>query len=71
MMIAQSARRLSAASILLTILMLAWGAARAAQWFRAAAEQNHSRAPQAIATYYEEGKGVPRDLVRAAEWFRT
>ncbi len=32
--------------------------AAAAEWFRAAAEQDHPRAQHALATYFEEGKGV-------------
>jgi len=44
-------------------------AGAAAQWFLAAAEQNHALAQHAIATYYEEGKGVAQDLAQAALWY--
>lgn len=36
--------------------------AAAAEWFRAAAEQDYARAQHALATYFEEGKGVYQDM---------
>ena len=44
-------------------------AAKAAKWYRRAAEQGHSAAQANLAGLYHGGKGVPRDLARAYKWW--
>lgn len=43
--------------------------AEAARWFEAAAEQGRTNAEVMIASMYQEGRGVPRDYVRAYMWY--
>jgi TPR repeat protein len=38
-------------------------------WFQRAAEQGHPVAKLYLAVMYAEGRGVPRDYVRAHMWF--
>jgi TPR repeat protein len=40
----------------------------AAHWYRAAAEQDHGQAQYFLATLYEAGSGVDRDLIQAYQW---
>jgi TPR repeat protein len=40
----------------------------AARWYRAAAEQDHGQAQYFLATLYEAGSGVDRDLSAAYQW---
>ena len=40
----------------------------AARWYRAAADQDHGQAQYFLATLYESGAGVERDLVKAYQW---
>jgi TPR repeat protein len=44
--------------------------ARAATWFRRAADQNHPGAQTVLGYFYEQGDGVPPDPVQAANWYR-
>ncbi len=41
---------------------------KAAEWFKTAANQGHIRAQSALSDLYFEGRGVPRDYVRAYTW---
>jgi uncharacterized protein len=43
--------------------------ARAAAWFARAAEQGHPMAQFNMGSLYEDGRGVPEDLVLAHMWF--
>src|SRR5512136_472940 len=43
--------------------------ARAAEWYRQAAEQNHPLAQFNLAAMYAGGQGVPRDEGAAEIWF--
>lgn len=40
----------------------------AAHWYQAAAEQDHGQAQYFLATLYEAGSGVDRDLAKAYQW---
>lgn len=42
---------------------------RAARWFRRAAESGHAPSQYRLATLYELGRGLPRNLALAAEWY--
>ena len=44
--------------------------ARAAQWFRRAAEQGEPFAQWRLGVMYLNGHGVPQDYSQAARWFR-
>jgi TPR repeat protein len=44
--------------------------AKAAEWYRRAAEQGHANAALNLGVMYASGRGVPRDRVEAARWFR-
>ncbi len=44
--------------------------AKAIDWCRKAAEQNHAPAQNNLGWLYEHGRGVPRDMDRAIEWYR-
>ena len=41
----------------------------AANWYRIAADQGHSRAQHNLALMYENGEGVPKDYSEAAKWY--
>lgn len=41
----------------------------AADWYRAAAEQDHLKAQERLAALYYAGQGVERDTAEAARWF--
>ncbi len=43
--------------------------ARALQWFRKAAEENHNRARYFLGVMYANGQGVTRDAVQAVAWY--
>ncbi|MGO9327126.1 MAG: caspase family protein [Steroidobacteraceae bacterium] len=43
---------------------------RAIELFERGAQQGHALAMYNLALHYKEGKGVPRDLGQAAEWFK-
>jgi uncharacterized protein len=43
--------------------------AEAAEWFRKAAEQGHLYAQSQLASMYQLGDGVPKDLVQAYFWY--
>lgn len=44
--------------------------AEAANWYRIAAKQGHSRAQHNLALKYESGEGVSQDYSEAAKWYR-
>ena len=44
--------------------------ARAADWFRKAAEQGHAYAQSSLGSLYAQGQGVPQDYSQAAAWYR-
>lgn len=44
--------------------------AKAAMWFRKAAEQNYAPAQSWLGFFYEKGHGVKADPAEAAKWFR-
>jgi hypothetical protein len=44
--------------------------AKAAGWYKIAAEQGNARAQHNLALMYENGEGVPRDVAEAAKWYR-
>lgn len=44
--------------------------ARAAEWYRKAAERSHVGAQYALGVLHERGEGVARDDARAADWYR-
>lgn len=44
--------------------------AKAAFWYRKAAEQGHVKAQTSLGVMYEMGTGVPQDEKEAASWFR-
>ena len=46
-------------------------AAKAARWFRAAAEQGHTDAQMLLAELCHEGDGVEQDFEEAAKWLRA
>ncbi|MDR3357639.1 MAG: sel1 repeat family protein [Desulfovibrio sp.] len=43
--------------------------AKAAKWFRKAAEQGHSDAQYDLGEMYATGGGVTKDDAKAAEWY--
>ena len=45
--------------------------ARAAEWYRRAAEQGYDPAQYALANLYRAGRGVPKDEEEAAYWYRA
>src|SRR5205823_2010478 len=44
--------------------------AKAAQWYKKAAEQGDVSAQHNLAVLYATGEGVAKDAAKAAEWFR-
>ena len=44
--------------------------AEAVTWYRRAAQQGEPYGQCNLGFMYQYGKGVPKDLVQAAEWFR-
>src|SRR5439155_122960 len=44
--------------------------ARAAAWFRKAADQGHAYAQQRLGVAYRDGAGVPADRALSLQWFR-
>ncbi len=44
--------------------------AKAAVWFRKAAEQGNAEARQQLGRLYDKGRGVPQDKAQAAVWYR-
>ena len=44
--------------------------AKAAEWYRRAAEQGHAPAQFNLGVMYKKGEGVPRDYAEAAKWYR-
>ncbi|MGA9778160.1 MAG: tetratricopeptide repeat protein, partial [Verrucomicrobiia bacterium] len=42
---------------------------QAAEWYRKAAEQNHSLAQFNLGVMYAQGQGVARDAAQSAVWF--
>ena len=40
------------------------------RWYTMAAEKGHASAQNNLGVMFERGKGVPVDLVKAAEWYR-
>lgn len=44
--------------------------AKAAKWYRMAAEQGNPVAQTGLGEFYEQGKGVPQDYGEARKWYR-
>ena len=44
--------------------------AQAVAWYKKAAAQNHTAAPQDLGVMYATGDGVPKDEAQAVQWFR-
>ena len=44
--------------------------AKAASWYRKAADQGDSKAQFALGIMYANGQGVPKDEVEAVRWYR-
>ena len=44
--------------------------ARAAEWYRKAAEQGHAAAQGHLGVMYASGEGVKQDYAQAVEWYR-
>jgi TPR repeat protein len=44
--------------------------ARAAEWYRKAAEQDNAEAQSNLGVMYLLGEGVPKDAALAVQWFR-
>jgi TPR repeat protein len=45
--------------------------AKAAEWYRKAADQGYLLAVRNLANLYKEGKGVPQDYREAEKWYRV
>ena len=43
--------------------------AKAATWFREAAERGHTEAQFMLGSFYEAGQGVPQDFIQAYKWY--
>ena len=43
---------------------------QAVKWYRLAADQGNADAQYALATMYDTGDGLPKDVVQAVKWYR-